>query len=283
MVSHVPLHPRTGREAAAAKAAGAVPYAGGTDLMVRRAAARRTGQEPPLVFLDRVATFRGITAVDGVLRIGSLTTMAELCSHPATPGLLTAACTTVGSPALRNAATIGGNICTASPAGDSLPALYALDAEVELCGIDTNRRLPIDRLIIAPGQTALKPDELLAAIIVPAAASDRFYYRKVSPRLANALAKVSLAVTAMMRDQVLLEMRIAFGAVGPTVIRCTEIERQCRNRSLTDVAESARRLADLAAATIRPIDDLRSSAAYRRTVAGNLLETCLHSLCAPTT
>jgi xanthine dehydrogenase FAD-binding subunit len=281
MVSHLPLHPRSGREAAAAKAAGAEPYAGGTDLMARRAAVLRAGQGPPLVFLDRVATFRGITAVDGALRIGSLTTMAELCRHPATPGLLGAACATVGSPALRNAATLGGNICTASPAGDSLPALYALDAEVELCGVDGDRRLPIGQLITAPGQTTLRPDELLAAVIVPAAPPNRFYYRKVSPRLANALAKVSLAVAATMRNQTMLEMRIAFGAVGPTVIRCNEIEQQCRNRSLADLVDSARQLADLATATVKPINDLRSTADYRRTVAGNLLEAGLHSLCAP--
>ncbi len=132
MVASTDIYPETIEAAAGAKADGGILYAGGTDIMVRHARAVGTGQTVPLVFLNGVDELNGVVRDGSKTRIGTMITMSEIAGHPDIPDLLRRACGTVGSPALRNVATLGGNICTASPAGDSLPALYVLDAIMEL-------------------------------------------------------------------------------------------------------------------------------------------------------
>ena len=174
-----------------AKQKGAVPYAGGTDFMIRHAKALQTGQCPPFIFLNQLKELHGISNTDNtdntdntgnIVRIGALTTMAALSVNKDIPELLAQACNCLGSPALRTAATLGGNICTASPAGDSLPPLYALGAQVEICSLQGRRLMPISEFISGPGTTALQDDELLSAVILPASEFNEFYHHKVSPR-----------------------------------------------------------------------------------------------------
>ncbi len=281
MVTEAVTYPTTPTEAAAVKKAGALPYAGGTDLMIHQAENIRNGQCPPMVFLGGVKAFHGITKGNNELRIGPLTTMAELAASAQIPPLLSLACNAMGSPALRNIATLGGNICTASPAGDSLPALYTLDAEVKLVSPDSVRRMPVHRFITGPGKTALEPDELLAAITIPVPAQELFHYRKVSPRVANAITKVSLAVSLAVDDEIVRDIGIAFGAVGPTVIRCSPIEDACIGLPLHRLYRDRARLAAMVRDSVKPIDDLRSTALYREAVAANLFAEFLETLNHP--
>jgi CO/xanthine dehydrogenase FAD-binding subunit len=269
---------------------GARVLAGGTDLLVRL---RQNPDAAPatLVSLDRLAALRGVAEDSGaggegaatgaspgtlhrVLRLGAASTHAELLAHPlvrARLPVLAQALAVLGSPPIRNMATLGGNICTASPAGDSLPPLLALGAEVELASTAGTRRLALARFLLGPGRTALLPGEVLTAVHVPVPGLDvRQHFEKVGRRDALAVAVVSLAALVRLgRGGKIAEARLAWGSVGPTVWRCPEAEAALIGRKLSLTALTA--AAALVRKHVKPIGDVRASAAYRREVAGNLL------------
>lgn len=267
---------------------GARVLAGGTDLLVRlrsnpdRAATPAT--PATLVSLDRLAALRGISEESGgkegggslhrVLRLGAACTHAELLAHPllrARLPVLALALAELGSPPIRNMGTLGGNICTASPAGDTLPPLLVLGATVELASATGKRRLALAKFLLGPGRTALKPGEVLTAVHVPIPGLDvRQHFEKVGRRDALAVAVVSLAALVHVgRNGKIAEAHLTWGSVGPTVWRCPEAEAALvgRRLSLSALAEAAA----LVRAQVQPIGDIRASAAYRREVAGNLL------------
>lgn len=260
---------------------GARVLAGGTDLLVRLRSGRETAAA--LVSLDKIPELRGISETGGEglgrgLRLGATTTHTELLAHPlvrARLPMLAQALSELGSPPIRNMGTLGGNTCTASPAGDTLPPLMALGAEVELASARPHgagtRRLPLAEFITGPGRTALAPGEVLAAVHVPLPGAGWMqHFEKVGRRNALAVAVVSLA--ALLRTErggTVAEARLAWGSVGPTVWRCPEAEAVLvgRRLSLTALGEAAA----VVRARVKPMDDVRASADYRRTVAGNLL------------
>ncbi|EPR37693.1 molybdopterin dehydrogenase FAD-binding protein [Desulfovibrio sp. X2] len=251
---------------------GAVPMAGGTDLL-----ARRRGRAPGFVAcLERIGELRGVSEEGGLLRLGACETHTSLLGNPGLRErlpILARALAVLGSPLVRNMGTIGGNIVTASPAGDTLPPLYALDAELELASRGGARRLPLAEFIAGPGKTLLGPGEIVSAVLVPvpeAGSGVVQHFEKVGRRKALAIAVVSLA--ALVRTgpgNVVVEARLALGSVGPTVVRCLNAERELLGRRLDQAALS--RAAAAVREEVAPIDDLRASAAYRRDVAGNLL------------
>jgi CO/xanthine dehydrogenase FAD-binding subunit len=246
--------------------------AGGTDLLVWR----RNGkvQAERLICLDRLDELRGVRELDGWIELGAAATHAELLAEPLITErlpVLAQALRVLGSPLVRNAGTLGGNVCTASPAGDSLPPLYALDAEVELQSRNSGRRMPVADFILGPGKTALARGEVLRAVWAPLPAPGTLqHYEKVGKRQAMSLAVVSLAAL-IERDEagLVTRARLAWGAAGPTVLRLPDVERVLLGGHLN--AESLGDAALLARAGLRPIDDARASAAYRRQVGGNLL------------
>ena len=185
--------------------------------------------------------------------------------------MLAQALSVLGSPPVRNMGTLGGNLCTASPAGDCLPPLLALGAEVELASASGARRLALAEFLLGPGRTALAPGEALIAVHVPVPGADvRQHFEKVGRREALAVAVVSLAALVRLgHGGKIAEARLAWGSVGPTVWRCPEAEAALvgRKLSLNALSEAAA----LVRARVRPIDDVRASADYRREVAGNLL------------
>ena len=249
---------------------GAVVMAGGTDLL-----ARRTTPGPAVIAcLDRVEALRGVTKEHGVLRLGACETHARLLRHPLVTArlpVLAQALAGLGSPLIRNMGTLGGNIATASPAGDALPPLLALDAEVEIASGTGTRRLLLAECIRGPGRTALAPGEIIVAVRVPLPDADALQcFEKVGRRKALAISVVSLAAVIGRgpRGDV-THARLALGSVAPTVIRCPRAEAllvgsRLEREVLLAAGEALRR-------EIAPIDDLRASAAYRRAVAGNLL------------
>ena len=257
---------------------GAVPFGGGTDLMVRYRG--YTGTLPRItgdvLFLDAVEELHAITLEGESLWIGGAATMSEILAFPRVPELLRRSLSLIAAPALRNRATLGGNICNASPAADSLPPLYVHEAEVVTKSRAGERTVPIAEFLTGPGRTALKPEEILYGVRVPLLPEGSLYYRKVGTRRANALSKLSAAGYARLEAGKLGAFRFALGAVAPTVVRVTEAEAAVLGKAPGSLDFPA--LLDLAAPRIRPIDDQRSTATYRKRVALNTVREFLHQL-----
>jgi xanthine dehydrogenase small subunit len=236
-----------------------VPLAGCTDLYV----GLHFGTVPGQRFLDLqgLRALRGIRSRGETLVIGALVTYAELIASPLVRRrlpILAEASRWVGSPQIQNRGTLGGNVANASPAGDTLPVLAAAEATVVLRSADGERRVPFGSFNTGYRQTAMRSDELIVAIEVPRVAG-RQWFRKVGTRAAQAISKVVMAAVRAPHP------RIALGSVAPTVVRVPRTEA---------VLASGGTLADAQAVLmdeIRPIDDLRSTAAYRRRVSANLL------------
>ncbi len=245
--------------------------AGGTDLMVRL----RQNPRPSLALigLENIRDFRGIEEKGGNIHIGAATPLTELLNSPPVKhrlGVLHQACKVLGSPLIRNMATLGGNICTASPAGDTLPALYVLKARLNLMSRQGNREIPISDFIRHPGHTDLKPGEILHSVIVPIPdAYHVHHFEKVGQRNALAIAVVSLAALLEMETGVVRNARLAWGSVGPTIVQSREVEQALEGGPLSLSRLSA--AAATARRVVSPISDIRASQTYRREVAGNLL------------
>ncbi|MFQ6058651.1 MAG: FAD binding domain-containing protein [Anaerolineae bacterium] len=257
--------PKTVEEALELLAAtGGRPIAGGTDLIVFM----QEGKIRPQVLIDlsRLDELRYIQEEDGLIRIGPLTTHAELARSPLLRErgeVLAQAAAVVGAPQIRNRGTIGGNIATASPAGDTIPALMALGAQVKLRSMGGQREVPLQDLFTGPGQTVIRGDELITEVAFPLPGdSARGAFLKLRKRNALAIAVVSAAVTVTLMEGVIGEAHIALGAVAPTVIRASAAEQVLRGREPS--AELLAQAGELAAAASRPITDIRGSAAYRR-------------------
>ena len=236
-----------------------MPIAGATDVFV----ALNFGTLAPLRFLDIGALdeLRAISLSDDVLAIGALITYTSLIRSPLVRDrlpMLAEASRLVGGVQIQNRGTVGGNIANGSPAGDSLPVFAAADAVVVLRSADSERRVPFTEFYTGYRATVMRPDELIVAIEVPRIEGKQ-WFRKVGTRAAQAISKI---VVAAVRSQ---SPRIAFGSVAPTVIRVPKTEGALAGGASID--EAARILAD----EIAPIDDLRSSAEYRRRVSVNLL------------
>jgi CO/xanthine dehydrogenase FAD-binding subunit len=253
---------------------GAIPFFGGTDLMVRYRGYSGTGptMPGPVLFLDAIEELQSIEVSDAAVTIGAAVTMTEMLEDPHIPALLRDAVKLIAAPGIRNRATLAGNVCNASPAGDTIPPLYVHDAEVVLTSVFGNRRVPIMNFFTGPGATVLAADEILTAITVPVLPEGCWYYRKVGTRKANALSKISAAGYARVEKGAVTDFRFSIGAVAPTVIRLSEAER------LVLAGSERTAVIEAAAAVIRPIDDQRSTAAYRRGVALNSFAEFLNTL-----
>ena len=241
----------------------AVPIQGGTDVMV---ALNFDRLRPETVLnLNEVADLRGWSRANGSLRLGSGLSYDEALREELAASLpaLAEASRTVGSPQIRNRGTIGGNLGTASPAGDALPPLLVEKAEVEVASVRGERRVPLREFLVGPKRNALADDELIvAAHLSPSGQPQTFM--KVGPRNAMVIAVCSLAVVA---DREQGEIRASFGSAGPVagLVACP----------LDEAAD----FPDRVAAAASPIDDVRGTAAYRRhalrVLAGRALERCL--------
>jgi CO/xanthine dehydrogenase FAD-binding subunit len=254
-------------------------YAGGTDLLVKLRAAASSGENSQaLVCLERIGELAGIKEYDDRICIKACTTHSRLLSEPAIQQhfpVLAKALDTLGSPLIRNMGTIGGNICTASPAGDALPPLYVLGAVLELKSASGSRTCAINEFISGPGKVALKQGEILYSVLLDK--HQRWnvqHFEKVSKRKALSIAIASLAAVAEISDDNTIEkIRCAWGSVGPAIAVSRAAEEFLSGKILSlDNLQQAAVLADPA---FSPIGDLRASAEYRREVAGNLLQRLL--------
>ena len=252
----------------------AIPFAGGTDLMVKRRRWRGLAPyfEKPVLFLHKVKELTGVKFEEGRVRIGALSTLSEILENRDIPLILKYAIAEIASPAIRNLATIGGNICNASPAGDTLPPLYVMNARVVLSSFTSKREIKIMDFIKGPGFTDLKEDELLKEIVIPVDFFNIVFYRKVGTRKANSLSKVSFAGVARLDNGIIKDIRISFGAVAPTPLRAPEIEEEIIGKNKVKIIAKIPDILEKYARIIRPIDDQRSTARYRKTISLKILE-----------
>jgi CO/xanthine dehydrogenase FAD-binding subunit len=259
------LTPRSLDEALRLKAEmpAAMPIQGGTDVMVELNFDR--ARPDVLLNLNEVAELRGWSREDGALRLGAGLTYSEAMAAPLSELLpaLAEASRTVGGPQIRNRGTVGGNLGTASPAGDALPPLLVEGADVEVASVRGVRTIPLRDFLVGPKRNALAEDELIVAVLLqPSGAAQTFM--KVGPRNAMVIAVVSLALAV---DRERGEVRAAFGSAGPVPDLVTG--------ALDDRGDFPERVA----AAASPIDDVRGTAAYRRhalrVLTARALERCL--------
>jgi CO/xanthine dehydrogenase FAD-binding subunit len=254
------------------------PLAGGTDLLVQI-----TGElgDPPERVLDiwHLDELRGIRVDSNAIVLGALTTYAEIRRSPLIAEFLPAfaeAAATIGAAQIQNRGTIGGNVMNASPAGDMLPLLLACDAQLVAGTAQGERWIPVRDFWPGYRQTALEPAELLLRISIPLPAGRQLRYRKVGTRRAQAISKVVMALSWQVDpvpDAAWRDVHLALGSVAPTPVRAPATEAVMEGSPPTEAI--ADRAASTLAGELSPIDDVRSSADYRRAVAARVLHRLL--------
>lgn len=257
------------------------PIAGGTDLLVELDRGAHDDLEV-LLDLSRIPGSSDLTGTESEIRLGPLVThnqvaASEMCRSKVLP--LAQACLEVGSPQLRNRATVVGNVVTASPANDTISALVALGASVEISSVDGARTMPITAFITGFRQTDLRKGELVSGLIVPTLSeTQRGVFVKLGLRRAQAISVVHLAITVDLSEGVVSGATAALGSVAPTVVLVPELAETLRGRPLDEaaIADASR----VAVAAAQPIDDLRASAQYRLDTVGVMVTRALRVLAA---
>ncbi|MBW1971508.1 MAG: FAD binding domain-containing protein [Deltaproteobacteria bacterium] len=247
-------------------------YAGGTDFLVKM----QKGIINPssIVCIERIDELKGIREDNDKIWIGACTTHTELLSNHIIKEnfpVLLKAIKVLGSPLIRNMGTIGGNICTASPAGDTLPPLYILDAELEICTKDSLSIVAIKDFITGPGKTSLKKGQILKGIFIRKNNNYTIHhYEKVGQRKALSIAIVSMAALLKVSSNGDIEdARLSWGSVAPMVIRSNNVEDFLKGKKFS--IETLKALKSIVEKEVSPIDDIRATALYRKLVASNLV------------
>ncbi len=251
--------------------------AGGTDLMVQKRIHR--GVAPNLgthtLSLHNIAELRGVRVSEYAIEIGTATPLADLAKSLDIPEILRSGVGSIAAPATRNIATIGGNVCNGSPAADSLPSLYTLGATLVISSVEGTRELPIEDFLTGPRKNVLQKGELLVAIRIPNISQRKGYFCKVGTRKANALTKVSFAGVWEVENSRVTYCSFAFGSVGPTIVHVPSHSHPFVGCTLEQVQQARGEVVASIMDTITPIDDQRSTAAYRKQVAENLMNQCI--------
>lgn len=255
-----------------------VLLAGGTDIYPAKAARAGWGdmRHPDVLDISAIKGLRGISEEEGKLRFGALTTWTDLRRAVLSPAFsgYQAAARDVGGAQVQNRGTLAGNICTASPAGDGIPCLLTLDAEVELQSLSGSRMVPIGDFLTGYRKTALRRDEIITALLIPKPApAARGRFAKLGARKYLVISIVmAAAVLTADDDGTIAATRVAIGACTPVAVRLKALEQALIGAPLSDAADivAAGHLSELA-----PIDDIRASGAYRRAAALDLVRDLL--------
>ena len=280
------LRPETIEEAANLLKSGYKAVAGGTDLMVRQHAIKKANPSAALNFakIFSCTNIKGTTELSisnefkdkEQLNIGSSVTLSEIINFSACPPILRESLESIAAPGIRNIATLVGNICNASPAADSLPALYLLNTKITT----SQRVIPLQNFITGPGKTVLLNDEIVTGISCDTASGLEHVFRKVGTRAANALSKLSIAAVWKTENETLTDFRLAIGACAPVIVRSHEAEKLLEGIKISNTAQQSgddklnliSEVLKLYADLINPIDDQRSTAEYRKNTALKLVE-----------
>ena len=256
-----------------------IPLAGGSDLMV--AGSRGAGVTPAfkgdVMLIGNLSELKGIKEnADGSVEIGAATTSAEIAASPLVHPLLRDAASRMGAIALRNSATIGGNIGNASPKGDMPQPLILLDAEVVLTSKDGERRMLVDDYIIATKKTAIRDDELITKVIIPKHDFTHIFFRKIGMRRANAISKLTLSAAAIVKDGMVVDFRASSGAAGPKVARSRKAEELLIGKKVTELAQVKDSFLDAWNDVISP----HAMPEYRRNTTRRMLSYFIDALIA---
>lgn len=254
--------------------------AGGTDLIVRLK--DNLIREDYIIDIGEIEELRGIEKKNGEIHIGPITTHSEIIESEITKKyapLLVEAVKTIGSPQIRNRGTIGGNICNASPAGDSIPALVVSEARFVVKSLNNERIIDIKDFFVGPGKTSLKQDEILYKIIIPEWKENEIgFFNKLGQRNAMSISIASVAVKLEReKDNKFKRALVSFGAVSPVVNRATKCENLLTEREL-DSKDYIFEAANCALDEVNPITDVRATREYRREVSKYLLYESLLNL-----
>lgn len=260
------------------KETGATILAGGSDLMVSNSmgAGITPAFRGDVMIITGLKELKGITETADTVEIGALTTSAEIAGSPIAPELLKDAASRMGAIALRNSATIGGNIANASPKGDMPQPLILMDAEVVLKSLDGERRVLVDDFIIAHKKTELRDDEIITGIVIPKPQFTHIFYRKIGMRRANAISKLTLSAAATVRDGVLADFRASSGAAGPKVARSRKAEELLIGRKLEELSACKEEFLDAWNGVISP----HAMPEYRRNTTRRMLAFFIDALAA---
>ena len=261
------------------KETGATILAGGSDLMV--ANSMGAGVTPAfkndVMIITGIKELKGIRALpDGSVEIGACTTSAEIAKSPIAPELLKDAASRMGAIALRNTATIGGNIGNASPKGDMPQPLILMDAEVVLASLDGERRMSVDDYIIATKKTAIREDEIITKVIIPKQGFTHVFFRKIGMRRANAISKLTLSAAATVKDGVVADFRASSGAAGPKVMRSRKAEGILIGKKLSELSGCKEEFLDAWNTVISP----HAMPEYRRNTTRRMLSFFIDALAA---
>ncbi|MCK5852237.1 xanthine dehydrogenase family protein subunit M [bacterium] len=247
--------------------------AGGTDLLVRL---KDEINRPDIIDISHIEEMKGISDLNSKIRVGALVTFSEIIENKLVAenvGVLVQAAEMIGSPQIRNRGTIGGNIANASPAGDSLPPLFVLEAEIEIAGMNYSRTIPMKDFFKGPGKSVLNDGEIIVAVLIPKNENWEGAFVRLGQREALAISKVSLALLLKIKDDKIEEARIALGAVAPTVIRAEKTERFLVGKEINvDTISEAKKII---CEEVSPISDIRSIAEYRKEMCGVLFEQAI--------
>lgn len=248
----------------------AMPFAGGTDLMVqyRREEATSPHFPWPILYLGGVPELKGISRDEhGTVSVGALETSVRIASNELVPWHLRQAASRMGAISLRNQATIGGNIGNSSPKGDMPQTLILLDSEVELASVRGTRRMLVDDFIIAAKKNKLAEDELITRILIPAHDFTYVWYRKVGTRSANAISKLSLSAALKLDGDTIVDFRASSGAAGPKVERSRTVEQMLIGTRLADLDKTLEPFLDAYDGVISP----HAMPQWRRKITRNML------------
>ncbi|MGG7146830.1 FAD binding domain-containing protein [Clostridium butyricum] len=251
-----------------------IVYAGGTDLMVRYK--NETSLLPMfdknILYIGQIDELKKVYENNEEIVIGAGCTLASLLRNEHVPEILKKAIRGAASPAIRNMGTIGGNICNASPAGDTLPVLYSLNSRCSVISEGLERTINIEDFIYGPRRTVLEKNEMLKSITIPKENFNIVHYEKVGARKASAISKLSFAGLCNVEKGRVQNLRISFGAVGATVVRLKEAENLIIGRQINTLDKFIKEAIEIYDKNINPIDDQRSTAQYRKIVVMNLIK-----------
>ncbi|MGB4139575.1 MAG: FAD binding domain-containing protein [Saccharofermentanales bacterium] len=248
------------------------PYMGGTDIMVER------DSEASFLFLGDLPELQQLTRDADGLHLGPGLTFSTLLAHEGCPKLLRESISRIASPAIRNLGTIGGNICNASPAGDTLPVLLLYDTELVLKSLRGERSVSLDAFIVSRKHIDLRSDELLADIVMKPKSYNHFYYEKVGSRRAMSISKIAMAAAADIREGCVADFALSFASMYKTPLRFKDMEQAVKGKSLASLKAMKEEIVHAYDNRLHPISDMRSTATYRKGVSLNLIRDFIDTI-----
>jgi len=254
--------------------------AGGTDVLIQSKShtSMLIGFKKDVLYINQIEEMKKIYEDDMYIYIGSTASLESIKDNTIVPILLRNTILEMASPAIRHTGTLAGNIANASPAGDSLVSLYILDALVEIKSLNNTRLVFIKDFIKGVRRIDLSSDEIITKIIVPKLVFTNCYFKKVGPRLTDAISKLSFGGAYSVDGKRISDIRIAFGAVNIFVVRNRLLEERLIGKTVSEIKLMIEEIISWYEPLIKPIDDQRSNKEYRKEVALNLLRSFIESL-----